>query len=299
MPGWYRGSILLGLLAVLIAACGPVAAPPTPTPAHAPAPPRAAPGQLVGVLPASELVVGPNNRFLVGLLDDRNRPVTDAQVQLRFFKRLDETTAQLRGEAAAPFRGSPQLGDRGLYVARATFDEPGPWGVEVQAARPDGTTQTLRLGFEVRAQSLTPAVGSPAPASRTPTAATLAEAEQVCSARPPDEFHRLSIADALAQAKPLVVLFATPGFCETATCGPDLEVVQAAAAPYGDRLNVVHVEIYKDIQPGEPMPAVVEWGLPSEPWVFLVGSDGRIADKFEGGLTLDELAPAVAQLVGS
>lgn len=284
-------------LAALGVACSPRGAAPTATPGSALAPPRAAPGQLTGVLPATDLAVGTNNRFLLGLLDDRNRPVSDAQVELRFFKVLDQASAQLRGSAQAQFRGSPQLGDKGLYVARASFDEAGPWGVEVQAARPGGESQTLRLGFEVRAQSQTPAIGSPAPASQTVTASSPAEAEKICSARPVDDFHRLSIADALAQRKPLLVLFGTPGFCVTRTCGPSLEVVQTVAAQHGERLNVVHVEIYKGAQPPEVVPAVGEWRLPSEPWVFLVGGDGKIVDKLEGGITVDELAPAAAKLI--
>jgi peroxiredoxin len=36
-----------------------------------------------------------------------------------------------------------------------------------------------------------------------------------------------------------------------------------------------------------------EWGLPSEPWTFLVGADGRIKAKFEGSVSVDELAAAV------
>jgi hypothetical protein len=151
----------------------------------------------------------------------------------------------------------------------------------------------------VRAQSQTPAIGSPALPSQTPTATTLDQVEKICSARPVDDFHQLSIDAALGQQKPLLVLFATPGFCVTRTCGPSLEIVQAAAAPYRDRLNVVHVEIYRGGRPPEVVPTVGEWGLISEPWVFLVGANGTIVDKFEGGITLDEVGPAVSQLVGA
>jgi hypothetical protein len=170
--------------------------------------PTAQAGRLVGVLPSSDVAVGTNVRFLLGILDDGNRPVSNAAVQLKFFKFLDEATGQLRAEAPATFRGSPQLGDRGLYVARVDLDEAGKWGVEVATQRPGQAAQTFRLTFDVKAQSQTPAIGAPAPTSQTATAATPAEAETVCSARPADEFHRLSIAQALAERKPLVVLFA-------------------------------------------------------------------------------------------
>ncbi|MBI4498933.1 MAG: hypothetical protein HY689_13660 [Chloroflexi bacterium] len=131
------------------------------------------------------------------------------------------------------------------------------------------------------------------------TADSPAAAEKICSARPVDGFHGIAITEALAQRKPLVVIFATPGFCRSQMCGPVLEEVQTATAQYGDRLNVIHVEIYQNARPPQMVPAVAQWGLPSEPWVFLVGADGRIVDKFESAVTADELHPAVAQLVRS
>jgi glutathione peroxidase-family protein len=36
-----------------------------------------------------------------------------------------------------------------------------------------------------------------------------------------------------------------------------------------------------------------EWGLASEPWVFLVRADGRVKAKFEGSVSEAELATAI------
>jgi hypothetical protein len=38
---------------------------------------------------------------------------------------------------------------------------------------------------------------------------------------------------------------------------------------------------------------VREWHLPSEPWTFLVGRDGRIKGKFDGSVSVRELEHAV------
>jgi hypothetical protein len=38
---------------------------------------------------------------------------------------------------------------------------------------------------------------------------------------------------------------------------------------------------------------VREWQLPSEPWTFLVGRDGRIKAKFDGPVSSRELGLAV------
>jgi hypothetical protein len=40
---------------------------------------------------------------------------------------------------------------------------------------------------------------------------------------------------------------------------------------------------------------VRQWGLPSEPWVFLVGADGLIKARFEGTVSVRELDEAVQQ----
>jgi hypothetical protein len=38
---------------------------------------------------------------------------------------------------------------------------------------------------------------------------------------------------------------------------------------------------------------VKQWHLPSEPWTFLVGADGRIKAKFEAAVSLEELSAAI------
>jgi glutathione peroxidase-family protein len=40
-----------------------------------------------------------------------------------------------------------------------------------------------------------------------------------------------------------------------------------------------------------------EWGLQTEPWLFLVDKTGHIAARFEGGITYPEIEPEVAKLV--
>ena len=48
------------------------------------------------------------------------------------------------------------------------------------------------------------------------------------------------------------------------------------------------MEIFKDphlIKDGRPtegiLPAVQEWGLPTEPWTFIIDADGLVSAKFE------------------
>ena len=53
-------------------------------------------------------------------------------------------------------------------------------------------------------------------------------------------------------------------------------------------IRFIHVEIYKDNDPAKGFNRWVgQWHLPTEPWVFLVGRDGKIKSKFEGSVSVD------------
>ena len=43
--------------------------------------------------------------------------------------------------------------------------------------------------------------------------------------------------------------------------------------------------------------AMVAWKLQSEPWLFLIDAKGMIAGRYEGGLTKEELGPALEKLI--
>src|SRR2546425_10414832 len=124
------GGVALGLLG----ACGGAPARPTATP----------PTKQEGwtpILPNSDLAVG-KSRFLFAVLDERNRPILDAQIRLRFFDRIDAATAPT-SEVDATFRGQG-LGPKGVYVARTELTSAGTWGVEALVKRQDGAQRTLR-----------------------------------------------------------------------------------------------------------------------------------------------------------
>jgi len=271
----------------LLSGCSVAAVRPTATP-------PARPEGWTPILPNSDLAVG-KSRFLFAALDERNRPIVDAQVRLRFFDRVDAPTDP-KSEVDAIFRGQG-LGAKGVYVARTELTSAGTWGVEALVRRADGTQRALRARFEVRAQSQAPAVGAGAVPTRQPLARDVADPKQICTALPPCQLHDLTIADALALKKPALLLFATPGFCVSATCGPDLETVQSLEPEFRGRMSFLHLEIYSDPQTQAPSQAVNEWRLPSEPWVFLVDRGGKIADKLEGGLTAAELREGMERLV--
>jgi hypothetical protein len=63
-------------------------------------------------------------------------------------------------------------------------------------------------------------------------------------------------------------------------------------------VRFTHVEIYTDNDPAQGQNRWVrEWRLPSEPWVFAVGRDGRVKGRFEASVSVAELAAAVRTLL--
>ena len=50
-------------------------------------------------------------------------------------------------------------------------------------------------------------------------------------------------------------------------------------------------ETFEDLRISE---AVSAWGLPSEPWVFVMDGQGRVSSRFEGALGEGEIEEALA-----
>lgn len=179
-----------------------------------------------------------------------------------------------------------------LYVANVDLSETGLyWAV---ATPSEGEIQAFGT-FEVLEDSVAPSVGEQAFASNTPTLDD-APAEALTTLEPPaEELLRYSIADSLADSKPFVVTFATPAFCQTRVCGPVVQTVENVRGQYeAEDLRFIQVEIYTDNDPNNGVNEwVQEWGLPSEPWTFLVDESGVIQERFEGGLSARELVDAI------
>lgn len=316
--------LFLVALGLVLAACGgssdsnEAAAPTAPATGAAAAAPTTGYGPVVA---ASELVVG-ENRFVLGIIDNATgQPLPDATVHFRFFT-LQGNQGTLKSEAdarfIAPARDAGVSGivehrhadgsvhphanveaDVGVYVARATFDQPGPWAVEASFATRDGKEGSIAARFEVKPESVTPAVGSPAPRTKNLTAADVTNLSEIDSAiEPVAALHQESVAGAIAAGKPALVAFVTPGYCSTRFCGPTYELVKKLIPVYGDKAALIHIEIYKDPINKVVADPVKEWKLQSEPYIFVLDRNGIITDKFEGPVSYAELDQALKKVTG-
>lgn len=285
-----RALLKLGAVSVgtwALAGCQAVRPSQAPTPA-----PAAKPTAPTLVLATSELVVGPN-RFAVGIIDEANKPIVDAQVTFGFFQ-VNGQEATKRGEAPATFRWVEEQA-RGIYTAPVQFDAPGRWGVETSIVR-NGQRQVIRSPFEVKATGMAPMIGSPAIRSKTATERDVKDLGEICTAAPPCPLHAISLDEALANGKPTAILFASPGYCTSQTCAPQLGVLLDVRPKHADTVNFVHVEIYKDPRNGVLADAVAEWHLLSEPWIFFVDRSGTIVERFDGIATAEEIEGGIARI---
>jgi hypothetical protein len=181
-----------------------------------------------------------------------------------------------------------------VYVTYTDFEEPGDWGAELTIKQGEEETVTT-FRFTVREETIEPGIGDPAPPTVQATTATepLEEIDSSYPQRP--GMHDATVASALESGHPIVVAFATPAYCTSRTCGPVLDqVMDPLFERYGDDATFIHIEPYllRDLREANvrnPVPAVLEWQLQSEPWVFVVGRDGNIAGRFEGIVALDEV----------
>lgn len=238
------------------------------------------------------------------------RPTSEARVHL-VFSYLRDQQPLVRAEAdAIPYVDHHEHAnladhvDAPFYVAQVTFNQAGSWGMEAQVTHPHGDTEIARVALEVRAQPLAPGIGSRAFRSKSKTLRD-APPEELSSASSFDpDLYALSIDQALDTGLPLLVVFATPAFCTSRTCGPQLHVAEHLQERYRGRMHFIHVEVYdnphemaRDPRLARLSPVVQEWGLPSEPWVFLVDRQGIIVARYEGFVTLEELEPEVQRIL--
>jgi hypothetical protein len=256
-----------------------------------------APGPSVALTPGAESFVPGSVRFPFLVIAQNGRAVERSTAEVLVATARDRrpfarTTAMLE-PIGIPGRSEPAAGGvTRVYVAHLPIRRPGRYWV---FARPAGARIKGVTAIFVRRTLPVPAVGSRAPGSVTPTLAD-APAAAISTARPPDRaLLHYSIASSLAAHNPFVVTFATPKFCTSRVCGPVVDVVDAVRRRLASSgVRFIHVEVFKDNDPAKGYNRWMrQWGLTTEPWVFLVGRDGRIKAEFEGSVSANELAAAV------
>jgi hypothetical protein len=136
----------------------------------------------------------------------------------------------------------------------------------------------------------------------TPTTDDDRGVDPICTLDPPCPFHEVTVAQALADGRPLALLISTPAFCQTDICGPVLDLVIAAAPEYPD-ITFVHAEVYNasEADPADPTtegvtPAVTDYGLNFEPTLILGDAGGTLVERLDNIYDAVELRQGLDQI---
>ncbi len=281
-------------LTALVPACSETGSTPSPTPAPAVE-------QLTPILGTTVLRTGAQR--VAFLLESATALVTAQEASV--------TTTFLDGDASgetviAVFSLWP-YGTRGSYVTELTFPVPGRWRLDIEVDD-QSIVGEATLDVDVAETSSVRDIGQIALFSDTKTLDSVeGDLSKLTSDYEPDpELYRLSIAESVFTGRPTVVAFASPAFCTTPTCGPQVATLSELRLLAPDAADYIHVEIYDnpheiqgDLSRGVLAPVLADWGIDQVPhyrnesWTFIIDATGRIRSRFEGYVTLAELEQAL------
>jgi hypothetical protein len=180
-----------------------------------------------------------------------------------------------------------------VYSADVDLDKPGKWSVLI-VTKTGGQTIATPTQIEVAKSTKIPAVGDKAPVVDTDTTASAkGDIKSIDTREPPSDMHETSFED-VAGKKPVALLFATPQLCQSRVCGPVVDIAAQLKQKYGDRVEFIHQEVYVDnvVDKGLRKP-LQAYNLETEPWLFVVGADGRVKARLEGSFGLDAFENAL------
>ncbi len=284
------------------------------------------PDVVQGSVASYDLAVGPASRFMVGMFNEAKGPIGFGTAAFSFFflGENDASGTPQPGPTATatylPIPGSPTPADtskpsylpadqRGVYAANVAFDRPGFWGVAAVVDL-DGR-QEAKTAFQVLPKHAVPFVGDPAPKSQNLTVTTPGAPPEAIDSRasastpvPDAELHQTTVAEAVAQKRPVVLVISTPTYCVSRFCGPVTDVVADLAKTYGDRARFIHIEVFKDYKATKLADrlnaAAADWigtnENVQEPWVFVIGADGKVAARFDNIASRGEIEPLLQKL---
>ena len=191
-----------------------------------------------------------------------------------------------------------------VFHATVDFDRTGDWGAELDAEI-EGERRRLRVQpFNVLERTPEPQAGDTLPESPHVTLRDTDDISAVSSmAEPIPELNELTVAEAVATGKPVLVAIATPAYCQSRFCGPLMEaVVVPLWEEFGGEVQFVHVEPYEldEVRATGRLvaiPLLEDWQLQTEPWIFIAARGGAVTAKFEGVASLADVRAALVAAI--
>jgi len=244
---------------------------------------------LIAIRASTDPAVGDDRLlFAVNEIDGTRRGSPDEHVTL-VAKSIDDPSRTIEADAEFVWVVPDAFG---LYRASVPFDTPGVWQIDFEVSTGEDTDSFL---IDVQPEPRTVAIGAQAPLVETPTYPDTPLDDITTDDEPLESLYTESFDTLLANGRPTVVLFATPAYCTSASCGPLLDQMKELSLARDDA-DFIHVEVYGGFNdPGFApsaealVPAVNAFRLPSEPWVFVMDAAGVVSARFEGVLGEGEL----------
>lgn len=237
-----------------------------------------------------EALTGPEQPVAFGLITLDNVGVRDADDLQVYVREVGGPV--LSGPHPAAFHDDTGAAF-GVYTSRIDFDAAGTRELVVVRGDDHGTAA---FNVVAPADSVVPVAGDQAISVPTPTTADDLGIAALCTQDPPCSMHEVSLDAALADGRPIALLFSTPAYCQSAICGPSVGAVERTRDQIGDAdVAFIHVEIFSDagITTTEPVEA---WGLRSEPWLFTIDAAGAIAGRLDGPMVPEMVSGLVAEI---
>jgi hypothetical protein len=252
---------------------------------------------------------GPN-RIVVTVSDPDNRELAKPDVVATFTFRSTDDPSLAPVEVSGMFIWVVR-GGKAAYVAEMTLPRAGGYDATITLDGPGGRIGSGDFTLVAREQSPTPPIGSQAPSVRTPIAADVGGNLHLISSDvfPDPRFYEHSVDELLAAHQPFVFTIYSPAFCPTTACGPLLRYMKEMISEFPG-IAFVHAEPYvmRDlggrIQPVYEggryawAPWSIAYGIPVEPYVFVVDANGTIVASFELIVGSDEIRAAIRTATG-
>jgi hypothetical protein len=230
---------------------------------------------LVQFFDGSVLAPGEPGRVTFGLGDREGLLSTGAPATLEIDVRRDDRPVDGAPKVVRRHQGALP---RPYYPLIFTPPAPGTYTVSARV-RGERASSTFEIPAASEVTVLRP--GQQLPALETPTMADHRGVDPVCTRDPVCPLHDVTLAEALTEGRPVAFLVSTPKYCQVAICGPVLDILLDARADYGDRVRMLHAEVYTDASIKTTTPAVQQTGLPLEPSLFVARPDGAIAVRLD------------------
>lgn len=244
--------------------------------------------------PQGVLVSGAEQRTVFAIADAEGVPLTDPPAEqtfsvLRDGQEIESVAVPLQAE------GIPT----GHYPVKFTPPEPGDYEITTTV---DGSELVPRAFFVSPPEEISiPGVGDTMLPLDTPTVDDPRGVDPICTRTPPCPLHEITLTAALEEDRPTAFLIATPEFCQTALCGPVLDVLLAEVDANPD-IRFVHAEVFADpravdnIAEATLAEAPQAYALPFEPALYLANSDTTISARLDNLYASGELRAELAKL---